>query len=87
MLVPSWMVRDVSGAQMIAFVEKAVEAGGLAVFMFHGVGGGHDIDIPRASHLEHVAWLAAHRQTVWTDTFRRVMTHVVAEQKRAAAVR
>ena len=54
---------------MIAFVKKAVDAGGLAVFMFHGVGGGHSINISREAHQQLLAWLAANRQTVWTDTF------------------
>jgi len=85
MLVPSWMVQGVSGEEMIAFVKKAADAGGLAVFMFHGVGGGHSISISREAHQELLAWLAANRQTVWTDTFRSVMTHVTAEQKRLAA--
>jgi hypothetical protein len=85
MLVPSWMVQDVTGEQMIAFVKKAVDAGGLAVFMFHGVGGGHSINISREAHQQLLAWLAANRQTVWTDTFRAVMAHVTAEQKRLAA--
>jgi sialate O-acetylesterase len=85
MLVPSWMVQNVSGEEMIAFVKKALDASGLAVFMFHGVGGGHSIDISREAHQKLLAWLAANRQTVWTDTFKRVMTHVVAEQRRAAA--
>jgi peptidoglycan/xylan/chitin deacetylase (PgdA/CDA1 family) len=83
MVVPSWMVQNVSGDAMIAFVKKALEAGGLAVFMFHGVGGGHSIDISREAHQKLLAWLAANRQEVWTDTFRNVMTHVVAERKRA----
>jgi peptidoglycan/xylan/chitin deacetylase (PgdA/CDA1 family) len=83
MLVPSWMVQGVSGDEMIAFVKTAVDAGGLAVFMFHGVGGGHSIDISREAHQQLLAWLAAKRATVWTDTFRRVMAHVVAEQGRS----
>ena len=82
MLVPSWMVQDVTGDEMIAFVKKAVDAGGLAVFMFHGVGGGHSINISREAHQQLLAWLAGNRQTVWTDTFRSVMTHVTAEQQR-----
>jgi peptidoglycan/xylan/chitin deacetylase (PgdA/CDA1 family) len=85
MLVPSFMPQDVSGNVLIAFAKKAVDAGGLAVFVFHGVGGGHSIDVPREAHRQLLAWLAANRQTVWTDTFRRVMAHVAAEQKRPAA--
>jgi hypothetical protein len=87
MLVPSWMVQDVTGGEMIAFVRKAVDASGMAVFMFHGVGGGHSIDVPREAHRQLLGWLASHRQEVWTDTFRSVMTHVVAEQKRLAPPR
>ncbi len=84
MLVPSWMVQDVTGEQMIAFVKKAIDAGGLAIFMFHGVGGGHSINISREAHQQLLAWLDGNRKTVWTDTFKNVMTHVTAEQKRAA---
>jgi peptidoglycan/xylan/chitin deacetylase (PgdA/CDA1 family) len=78
-LVPSWAVENTSGKEMIAFVEKAVEAGGLAVFMFHGIGGDH-IPVSREAHRELLAWLASHRDAVWTDTFRNVMAHVVAQQ-------
>jgi peptidoglycan/xylan/chitin deacetylase (PgdA/CDA1 family) len=87
MLVPSWIPQNVSGEQLIAFAKKAADAGGLAVFVFHGVGGGHGIDVPREAHGQLLAWLAANRQTVWTDTFKRVMTHVVAEQRRLASPR
>jgi peptidoglycan/xylan/chitin deacetylase (PgdA/CDA1 family) len=82
MLVPSWMVQGVSGEEMIAFVKKAIDAGGLAVFMFHGVGGGHSINVSREAHRQLIDWLTANRETVWTDTFRSVMKHVVAEQNR-----
>ena len=57
-------------------MQKAVDAGGLAVFMFHGVGGDH-IPVSREAHQELLAWLASHRDVVWTDTFRAVTTHVV----------
>jgi hypothetical protein len=45
------------------------------------VGGGHSIDVPREAHRQLLAWLDANRKTVWTDTFKNLMTHVVAEQK------
>jgi peptidoglycan/xylan/chitin deacetylase (PgdA/CDA1 family) len=82
MLVPSWIPQNVSGEQLIAFAKKAVDAGGLAIFTFHGIGGGHSIDVSREAHQQLLAWLDANRKAVWTDTFRNVMTHVVAEQKR-----
>jgi peptidoglycan/xylan/chitin deacetylase (PgdA/CDA1 family) len=86
MLVPSWAATNVTGAQLIAFAQKAVDAGGLAVFQFHGIGG-QWISVSREAHQELLAWLAANRQTVWTGTFKRVMTNVTAEQKRAGTSR
>jgi len=86
MLVPSWAAENVTGAQLVAFALKAKDAGGLAVFQFHGIGG-QWIPVSREAHRELVAWLAANRATVWTGTFREVMAHVVAEQKRSAAAR
>jgi peptidoglycan/xylan/chitin deacetylase (PgdA/CDA1 family) len=84
MLVPSWAATDVSGAQLIAFAQKALDAGGLAVFQFHGIGG-QWISTSREAHRELVAWLAANRARVWTDTFRSVMKYVLVEQKRPPA--
>jgi peptidoglycan/xylan/chitin deacetylase (PgdA/CDA1 family) len=78
-LVPSWPVENVTGEQMIAFVKEAVDVGGLAVFMFHGIGGGH-IPVTREAHQELLAWLTSHRDRVWTDTFRQVMDHVLTER-------
>jgi peptidoglycan/xylan/chitin deacetylase (PgdA/CDA1 family) len=80
MLVPSWAATNVTGAELIAFAQKAKEAGGLAVFQFHGIGG-EWIPVSREAHRELLAWLAASRPTVWTDTFRGVMTHVAAAKK------
>ena len=85
MLVPSWAAANVTGAQLIAFAQKAVDAGGLAVFQFHGIGG-QWISVSREAHRELLAWLATNRQTVWTDTFKRVTGHLVAEQKRLAVL-
>jgi hypothetical protein len=81
-LVPSWMVVNASAEDMIGFVEKAVNAGSLAVFMFHGVGGGHGLDVDREAHRKLLGWLAANKALVWTGTFRNVMKHVIAERRR-----
>jgi peptidoglycan/xylan/chitin deacetylase (PgdA/CDA1 family) len=84
MLVPSWAAENVAGGQLVAFAQQAEDAGGLAVFQFHGIGG-QWISVSREAHRELLAWLAARRQGVWTGTFRQVMAHVTAEQQRRAA--
>jgi peptidoglycan-N-acetylglucosamine deacetylase len=80
--VTSWMVAKVSGEAMIAFVKKAVDGGGLAVVMFHGVGGGHGINVDREAHQKLLAWLDENRKLVWTDTFLNVTQHIAAERQR-----
>lgn len=80
--VPSWAIKDNTATEMIAWVEQAVASGSLAVFTFHGVGGGHHINVDRQEHARLLAWLGAHRQQVWTAPFRTVMEHVAAERKR-----
>ena len=58
---------DVTGQELIAFAEQALSEGGMAVFLFHGVGGDY-LQTPDASHRELVAWLAEHRQELWVTT-------------------
>lgn len=83
--VPTWALNMNTGAEMIAWVEQAMESGSLAVFTFHGVGGGHKFDIGREDHRKLVAWLDANRGRVWTAPFVKVMEHVLAERQRLTA--
>lgn len=79
--VPSWALAGESGEEMIAWVEDAMRSGRLAVFTFHGVGGGHNINVAREDHRKLVEWLAANRGRVWTAPFHTVMEHVLAARK------
>lgn len=58
---------DATGADLIAAARRAEAGGGLLVIVFHGVGGDY-LQTSTAAHRELVAWLAAHRRTVWTPT-------------------
>ena len=69
----------VTGAQLIALVQEAVGRGTMINFTFHGIGGDY-ITTSRQAHEELLAWLAAHRDTVWTDTFLNLMKYVKAQQ-------
>ena len=65
-----------------AFAEEALNKGTVAVFQFHGVGGGHAINIDREEHRKLLSWLAAHKDKIWTETFCHVMQHVLRERQR-----
>jgi len=57
----------VTGAQLIDFAREAEASGGMAVYLFHGVGGDY-LQVSDAAHRELVAWLAAHRSEIWVTT-------------------
>ena len=81
-LVPSWGVVEVTGEEMIDYVNRAADAGTMAVFMFHGVGGGHNLNVSRQAHRELIEYLDEHRDRFWTDTFAAVMDHLRSERRR-----
>ena len=73
----------VTGAQLIALVQQAQARGTMINFTFHGIGGDY-LTVSDPAHEELLAYLAAHRKQVWTDTFMRIMRHVKTQQANAA---
>jgi peptidoglycan/xylan/chitin deacetylase (PgdA/CDA1 family) len=69
----------VTGAQLIALVQAAEARGTMINFTFHGIGGDY-LTTSTQAHDELLAYLAAHRDTVWTDTFMSLMKYVKAQQ-------
>jgi len=76
--VPSWGVIDPTGAELIAYVDEALEKGTMAVIMFHSVGGGY-LNVSEQAHKQLLEYLDSRRETIWTDTFLQVMNYVKAQ--------
>lgn len=57
----------VRSAQLIAFTQKAIDGGGMAVLVFHGVGADY-LRVSDADHQALIDWLLAHRGEVWVTT-------------------
>lgn len=72
---------DVTGAELIAWVQEAVRGGGLTVLLFHGVGGEH-LPVPAEAHAELLDWLAANRDLVWTTTLQQALDRAAPEGAR-----
>ena len=68
-----------TGAQLIALVKDAAAKGTMINFTFHGIGGDY-ITTSKQAHEELLAYLAAHRDVYWTDTFIDIMKYVKAQQ-------
>ena len=68
-----------TGDQLIALVKEAGAKGTMINFTFHGIGGDY-ITTSRKAHEQLLAFLAAHRDVYWTDTFMAIMKYVKAQQ-------
>lgn len=65
-----------SGDEMIALVKKAVEEKGLLIFLFHGVGGEHNLNVSLSDHQKLVRYLKQNQNDIWVTTFLDAMKFV-----------
>ncbi|NDK38526.1 polysaccharide deacetylase [Pseudoxanthomonas gei] len=77
---------DVTGKQLIAQVEAAAKRGTMVNFTFHGIGGDY-LAVSSQAHEELLAYLAAHRDVYWVDTFLDIMKYVRQRQEQHALKR
>jgi peptidoglycan-N-acetylglucosamine deacetylase len=54
-----------SGEELINLVKKAEETHSLIVFLFHGVGGGHSINVSYGAHWQLVQYLKQNKKDIW----------------------
>jgi peptidoglycan/xylan/chitin deacetylase (PgdA/CDA1 family) len=50
---------------MIGLVKQAMESRSLVVFLFHGVGGGHSINVALEDHRQLIGFLKEHEKDIW----------------------
>lgn len=67
--VPSYGINGESGEQLIALVKKAMEEKTLLVFLFHGVGGEHSLNVSLQAHRELLHFLKDHENEIWITPF------------------
>jgi peptidoglycan/xylan/chitin deacetylase (PgdA/CDA1 family) len=74
--VPSRSFPESATAQdLIEFAEEARRSGGMAVFMFHGVGGDYQ-SVSAEAHRGLLAYLKAHEREIWVAPFIEVIARV-----------
>ncbi|MGN6418170.1 MAG: polysaccharide deacetylase family protein, partial [Pseudobacter sp.] len=65
----SFAVNGHTGDQLIAEVKRAIQEGKAVVFLFHGVGGEHSLNVSLEAHSKLLHFLKAQEKDVWTTTF------------------
>jgi len=63
---------DVTGPQLIDFARQAAAGGGMAVYLFHGVGGDY-LQVSNPAHQELLGWLKANPGEVWVAPLQEVL--------------
>lgn len=76
--VPSRSFPETATAEdLIAYVKDVQRAGGLGVFMFHGVGGDY-LTVSSQAHQGLLRYLNAHKAEIWVAPFGAVMQRATA---------
>ena len=63
--VGCYSVNGQSGEELIKVVKEAEAKGVLLVFLFHGVGGGHGLNVSLAAHSQLLHYLKQHEKDIW----------------------
>jgi peptidoglycan/xylan/chitin deacetylase (PgdA/CDA1 family) len=79
--VNSYAIINHSGKYMTDLVDEAIKSGSLVVFLFHGVGGGHSLNVDLTEHRELLRHLKKREKDVWVATMVDVAEFVRQKKK------
>ena len=82
--VGSYMINGQTGQQLIDLVKKAMETNTYLVFLFHGVGGEHSLNVSTEAHSQLLRFLKQQEKEIWVAPFIDVMEHVKKHQGASA---
>jgi sialate O-acetylesterase len=74
--IDCYSMEDKTGEEMIAMVKKAQETGKLLVFLFHGVGGEHNLNVSKEAHSQLLHYLKENESDIYIDTMLNVAEHI-----------
>jgi hypothetical protein len=75
-----YMMNGQTGEQMIDLVRQAMNKQSLLVFLFHGVGGEHALNVSLAAHSQLIHFLKENEKEIWTAPLLQVAEYVKEHQ-------
>lgn len=72
---------DKTGAELIALVKQAQAEGKLLVFLFHGVGGEHALNVTKEAHSQLLHYLKENEKDIYIDTMLNVAENIKMVKK------
>jgi sialate O-acetylesterase len=82
--IDSYMINGQSGDYLIDLVKKAQQSHTLLVFLFHGVGGGHSLNVDLKAHRQLLRYLKAQEKNIWVAPMVEVAEKIKAFQQSQA---
>lgn len=83
--VACYVINGQSAGYMLDLVRQAQQTHTLLVFLFHGVGGGHSLNVDANAHRQLLRYLKAHERDIWVAPMVEVAESVKAQQACPAA--
>jgi peptidoglycan/xylan/chitin deacetylase (PgdA/CDA1 family) len=80
--IGAFMVNGQSGEELIDLVNKAKDSNTLLVFLFHGVGGEHSLNVSLSEHKKLLNYLKANQKDIWVSPLVDISTYLKEESKR-----
>ena len=71
-----YSMEGTSGEKMIELVKQAQNSGKLLVFLFHGVGGEHGLNVSKEAHSQLVHYLKENEKDIYIDTMLHIAQHI-----------
>lgn len=80
--VGAYMAMNQTGDELINLVKQAQKENAYLVFLFHGVGGEHSINVSAEAHSQLVHYLKANEKDIWVAPFIEVTEFIKDQQVR-----
>jgi len=74
--VGAYMVNGQSGDELIGLAKEAIAKNALLVFLFHGVGGEHSINVPLTDHRKLLYFLKQNERDIWVASLLEICRYV-----------
>jgi sialate O-acetylesterase len=79
--IDCYSMAGVTAEEMIGLVKQAEESGKLLVFLFHGVGGEHNLNVSTEAHRALIRYLKENEKDIYVDTMLNMAEHIKAVKK------
>ena len=79
--IDCYAINGETGEQLIELVKQAQTSGKLLVFLFHGVGGEHSLNVSLPAHRQLLQYLKQNENDIWVAPMIEVAEHIKAVRK------